>query len=75
MCLYLNIVILLSFGIETWHVCDIYDESTTKKDKLKCIMRFILSALITGVLLFYLYKVFGVSDDNLMMYIQTGKTG
>lgn len=75
LCLYLNILILAIYVYSIWRTCDVYDDCITIKDKHKCILRYVLSALITGVLLFMLYKVFGVTDDNLIYYLVTGRTG
>jgi hypothetical protein len=49
-----------------WHQYDVM-ECTNRKGK--CIAKIIISAIITGIAIWLLYKAFGVSDNNLGEYI------
>ena len=73
MLLFLNIVIMIAFCALISIGCDKFDRALTVKQKLKCCLAMVIAGSLTGIALLVLYRVFGVTDDNLIYYLAYGK--
>jgi hypothetical protein len=74
MCWIINILILCLFGIEIMHECEMIEDAIDIKTKVIYIIRLAFITLLIGFALLLLYKLFGVTDENLLDYIITRRT-
>lgn len=74
MCVILNMIVMASLGWELWNCYDvILDKGMPMKRRKIYTVKLISSCIITFAVLFYIYRVFGVTSENLAKYVMYGK--